>query len=199
MCPLNFSKTHFQFNMKKIILIITILASGLFFSQEKSNKLGFFSSIDANIGFDLGDIIRTNKAQTQYEIDQLPPGKYHYGFSAMVGYHPLNWFSLSGGLRYSYIDPNFHLIYFKVQPQVFVGDLKDEDYTYFFANFGRKINQTAAKEAGFVGIGFGMIEPFGKRFGHQFQVNLDDQIIDGSGTIFIGISYGIILFSNKDL
>lgn len=185
--------------MKKILLIFLFFSSSLFFSQEKSYKLGFFSSIDANIGFDLGDIIRTNQAQTQYEKDQLPPGKYNYGFNFLAGYQAFKWFSISGGFRYSYIDPNYHLLYYKVQPQFYLGNLKDEDYTYLFANFGTKINQTAAEQAGFVGIGVGFVEPISKRFGHQFQINLDDQILDGNGIIFIGISYGIIIFSNKNL
>lgn len=171
----------------------------LIFAQKQSYRLGFFTSIDANVGLDLADIIRTNQAQTEFEKENLPPGKYNYGFNLLAGYQPLNWFSISGGLRYSYIDPNYHMLYYKVQPQVYVGNLKDEDYTYLFANFGTKINHTAAKQAGFIGLGFGMVEPLSKRFGHQFQVYLDDQILDGSGNVFIGISYGIILFSNKNL
>jgi hypothetical protein len=53
-----------------------------------------------------------------------------------------------------------------VQPPFYIGNLKDEDYTYFFANFGAKINQTTAKRAGFVGVGVGFTEPLSKRFGH---------------------------------
>lgn len=185
--------------MKKIILLFFLFNYTLFFSQEESTKLGVFTSFDANIGLDLADIIRTSQAETQEEKDRLPPGKFNYGFSALAGIQPFNWFSVSGGLRYSYIDPNYHLLYYKLQPQFYLGDPKDEEFTYLFANFGSMINHTAAKQAGFVGIGVGFVEPLSKRFGHQFQINLDDQILDGNGNIFIGISYGIILFSNKNL
>lgn len=185
--------------MKRIVFLFLMSFATTIFAQEKIQKLGVFTSLDVNIGFDLVSIIKENQATTPYEKDQLPPGKFNYGFSALAGYQPLKWFSISGGLRYSFIDPNFHLIYYKVQPQFYIGDLQNEDAVYLFANFGEKLNQTAAKKAGFVGIGVGKIEPLSKRFGHQFQLSLDDQIIDGNGNIFIGISYGIILFSNKNL
>ena len=185
--------------MKKLILLFFIASSIFLYSQKTTTKLGVFTSLDANIGFDLGSMIRNSKAKTDYEKSKLPPGKYNYGFSVLAGYQPFNWFSVSGGLRYSYIDPNFHLIYYKVQPNFYINDPESDDLVYLFANFGNKINHTAAKNAGFVGIGIGAIEPLSKRFGHQFQVSLDDQIIDGESSVFIGISYGIILFSNKNL
>lgn len=185
--------------MQKLILVLFLSTSLSVFAQKKSTKLGVFTSVDANIGFDLASIMRDNQAQNEYEKSQLPPGKFNYGFSLLTGYQPLNWFSLSGGLRYSYIDPNFHLLYYKVQPNFYINNPEADDLVYLFANFGAKINHTAAKKAGFVGIGIGKTEPLSKRFGHQFQLSLDDQIIDGNGSIFIGLSYGIILFSNKNL
>ena len=185
--------------MKKFLIFSILFISVFNFAQEKPIKLGFFTSVDVNVGFDLGDLIRSNQAKTDYERSQLPPGKLNYGVSGMIGFHPLKWFSISGGLRYSFIDPNYHLIYYKIQPQFYLGNNGDDDLNYLFFNFGSKLNETAANTAGFVGIGFGKIETLSKRFGHQFQLSLDDQIIDGNGSIFIGLSYGIILFSNKNL
>lgn len=184
--------------MKKIyylFLLIPILG----FAQEKPNKLGVFGSIETNIGFDLGDMIRTSNAKTDYEKSQLPSGKFNYGFASQIGFQPLNWFALSGGLRYSYIDPNYHLLYFTVQPYFFLGDPRDEDFGFIFVNYGNKMNQTAARNGGFVGLGIGKIEPLSKRFGHKFQLYLEDQILDGNGNIFIGLSYGIVIFSNQKL
>ena len=79
--------------MKKIILLLLVSFSLFLFSQEKPNKLGVFTTLDANIGFDLGSIIRDNQAKSDYEKSQLPPGKYNYGFSLLAGYQPLKWFS----------------------------------------------------------------------------------------------------------
>lgn len=185
--------------MKRFLIFSILFISVFNFAQEKPFKLGFFTSIDANIGLDLGDIIRSNQAKTDYEKSQLPPGKFNYGLSGMIGFQPLNWFSISGGLRYSFIDPNYHLIYYKVQPQFYLGNNGDDDLNYLFFNFGNKLNETAANTAGYVGIGFGKIETLSKRFGHQFQVHLDYQNLDRDANVFIGFSYGIILFSNKNL
>lgn len=185
--------------MKKIFVIVLILFSPLIFAQEKPLKLGVFSTIDLNIGFDLPAIIKNNQAESEYEKSQLPPGKFNYGSSFMMGFHAVSWFSVSGGFRYSYIDPNYHLLYYKIQPQFYVGNPRDEDFLYLFANFGMKLNQTAAKKAGFFGIGVGKIEPLSKRFGHQFQISLDNQVTDNESNIFLGFSYGIVLFSNKNL
>lgn len=185
--------------MKKILFFLLIISSAECFAQEKSIKLGFFSSVDANIGFDLDDIIRSNQVKTDYEKSKLPPGKFNYGLSGMIGFQLLRWFSISGGLRYSYIDPNYHLVYYKVQPQFYVGNNSDDDLNYLFFNFGNKINETAANDAAFVGIGIGRIETLSKRFGHQFQLHLDYQNLDSDANVFIGFSYGILLFNNKNL
>lgn len=185
--------------MNRSLLFFLLVFSACAFGQEKAQKLGFHASLDANIGLDLADIIRTRQAKSDYEISQLPPGKFNYGFSAMAGYQPLSWLSLNGGLRYSYIDPNFHLIYYKIQPNFYLGDPNDEDFLYLFTNFGMKINETAAQKAGFFGIGVGKIEPLSTRFGHQFQAHLDIQGIDDEALVFVGLSYGITLFSNKNL
>ena len=185
--------------MKRTLFIFLIIISSSSFAQESPKKLGFFTSFDVNIGLDLADMIRRNRVQSDYEESQLPPGKFNYGITGMVGYQAFKWFSISGGLRYSFIDPNYHLVYYKVQPQFYLNSDSDDDFTFLFLNFGNKLNETAAKKASFVGIGIGKTETLSKRFGHQFQVSLDFQKIDHDTNVFIGISYGIILFSNKNL
>ena len=184
--------------MKKFYLLL-LFVSTLAFSQEKPAKLGVFGSLEASVGLDLADIIRTNNAQSDYEKSQLPPGKFNYGFTSQIGFQPFNWFALSGGIRYSYIDPNYHLLYAMVQPHFFLGDPKDQDFLYIYGNFGTKINQTAAKNAGFAGLGIGKIEPLNKHLGHKFQLYLEDQVLDGEGNIFIGLSYGVVFLGNKNL
>lgn len=53
--------------MKKFLIFSIVFISVFNFAQEKPIKLGFFTSVDANIGLDLGDIIRSNQAKTDYE------------------------------------------------------------------------------------------------------------------------------------
>ena len=129
--------------MKNFYLLFLIFPF-LGFGQEKAAKLGAFSTLETNIGLDLAQMIRDGRAKTDYEKSQLPPGKYNYGFTAQIGVQPLNWFALGGGLRYSYIDPNYHLLYAMVQPKFFLGDTRDEEFFYLFGSMGTKINRTAA-------------------------------------------------------
>ena len=184
--------------MKKFYFLFLFI-SVFGFAQEKPNKLGIFGTLEVGAGFDLADIIRTNQAKTDNEKSQLPPGKFNYGFTSQLGFQPLHWFALSGGLRYSYIDPNYHLLYAVVQPSFFLGDPKVEDFLYIYGSFGTKINHTASKNAGFAGVGVGKIEPLNRHFGHKFQLYLEDQVLEGEGNVFIGLSYGIVIFSNKNL
>lgn len=98
-------------------------------------------------------MIRNNKKQTEYEKWQSSPGKFNYGFSVNIGFQPLNWFALNGGLRYSYIDSDFHMIYATVQTMFFMNDPKYEDFEYLFLQLGSNINATASDNANFVGLG----------------------------------------------
>lgn len=181
--------------MKRIFFILVCFFGSLVNAQT-GKKLGFYTSLDANLAIDLAGVIQP-EPQTPYEKENADPGRFTYGASALVGYQPLNWFSVAGGLRYSYVLPNFHLIYYKFQTNFYVANKYEEDLTYIFANFGKKINRTAAESAGFLGLGVGKTEPLGNRFGHQFQLGLDLQSTGDDTVVFVGLSYGIILFSNK--
>ena len=186
---------------KKLLVLFSLFILGYSVkAQEKieSQKLGVFTSLEAQLGFDLASIFRQKPADQTYDqyFKESKPGKFNYGFTGQIGIHPISWFAISGGLRYSYIDPNFHMLYFQVQPYFFVTPPDEKQFGYVFGTFGTKINQTAANHASFGGVGVGRIEPLGKRFGQKYQIYLEDQVLDGNGTLFIGISYGIVLFSN---
>lgn len=181
----------------KRLFIFFLLISLVGKAQERREKLGFFGSIDANMGIDLVKLIRKNTEEGN-TIQTMKPGKFSYGFASQIGFQPLDWFSVSSGLRYNFIDPNFHLLYFTVNPYFFIGDKNSPDYHFIFAKFGNKINRTAVEKAAFVSLGFGKIEPLNEHVGHQFQIAIEDQILDNSGNFFIGLTYGIVFFSKKN-
>lgn len=185
--------------MRKTFILFILFSIFAFSQEKKSLKLGAFGSLEANIGLDLKEIIRRNNATNDYEKYNEPPGKFNYGFSANAGFQPLKWFAVSGGLRYSYVDPNYHLIYATAQPYFILNNPEDREFVYIFANIGQQINKTAAEKSGFLGLGIGKIEPINERLGQKFQIYLDDQVIAGEANVFIGISYGIVIFSNKNL
>ena len=186
--------------MKKIAIVLFVFSLSFFSAQKiEKKRLGFFTNLEANIGLDLKEIIQNNQAKTDYEKAQVPPGKFNYGFTGSVGYQFLDWFALHSGIRYSFIDPNYHLLYWTAQPYFIIGKNESEDFSFLFLNLGTKINQTATKNAGFIGLGIGKIEPLGKRFGHKVQLYVEGQQLDNDGSVFVGLSYGISLFSNQQL
>lgn len=185
--------------IKNLFTLTFLIFSILVFSQEKANKLGLFGTLEANIGLDVAAMIKESQATNEYERQKLDPGKFNYGFATQLGYQPLNWFAFATGVRYSYVDPNFHVVYWTVQPFFIVSNPKDEEFTYISANFGTQINRTASENAKLFGLSVGFFEPITKNLGNKFQVNLEVQDFDGNSTLFVGFSYGIAIFSNKKL
>lgn len=167
-------------------------------NKSDSQKMGFYTNLDANIGFDLVTILRSDKNKTEYEKQQEEPGKYNYGFTATAGFQPLKWFVFGAGLRYSYIDPNNHFIYFLIQPQFILNNPQDDDPFFLKLSLGKQINHTSINNNEFLGISFGKTEVLSPRFSHYFQFNLDFQNANDGGVAFVGFSYGVQIFSNKN-
>ena len=187
--------------MKKRFLYILIFISGFAFSQQKENlKLGFFSSLQADVGLDLAGIIREKKDPSIYYFEQNKyPTYFTYGFTGQVGYQPLNWFAMAAGLRYSYITPKFHNVYWMVQPYFFVSNPQDREFRYITASFGRQLNTThGLSDGGFMGLGVGGFGLISERVAQKVQFNLDVHSADYA-VWFLGVSYGITIFSNKNL
>ena len=183
--------------MKKLYLIL-LLISVLGFSQEKNKieKMGLYSTTTINLGLDLVQMI-ADKGKSDYELQNSPPGKFNYGITSILGYHLFNRLSLGTGLRYSFVDSNYHLVYLLAQSKIYLDDPEEEDPLFLNINYGKQINRTAINNATVIGIEIGKIEVLNNRFGHQFSINLDAQIFE-QGTLFVGFSYGITIFSNKD-
>lgn len=95
--------------MNKGLFFLLIL---LFFQlnaqhQQKDYKLGLFAEGSAHIGFDLASVIGTNEDREKHLT---------FGLGAQMGVQPLTWLAISGGFRYSYITPNYHLLGYNIQP-----------------------------------------------------------------------------------
>ncbi len=187
--------------MNKKLPLIFLLMSIVTFSQQKENlKLAVFGSVQADVGLDLGSIIRKpQNPEEYYSTTNQHPTYFTYGFTGQVGYQPLNWLALSGGLRYSYISPKFHNVYWMVQPYFFISNPIDREFQYITFNFGRQMNTTQGlSNNGFVGIGAGFYDLVSNHFAQKIQLNLDVQTADDA-VWFLGLSYGITIFSNKNL
>lgn len=183
--------------MKKLKYLL-ILLSVLGFSQEndKLEKMGLYSTTTMNLGLDLVQMI-ADRGKSDYERQISPPGKFNYGFTSVLGYHLFNRFAFGGGFRYSFVDDNYHLVYALFQSKIYLDDPEEEDPLFLNLNFGKQINRTATNNATVLGLEVGKMEVLNNRFGHQFSLYLDAQIFE-QGTLFVGFSYGITIFSNKD-
>ena len=83
------------------------------------------------------------------------------------------------------------------QSKIYLDDPKKKKKILLLINYGKQINRTAINNATVIGLEIGKMEVLNNRFGHQFSINLDAQIFE-QGTLFVGFSYGITIFSNKD-
>lgn len=184
-------------NMNKFFLLL-IFISVLGFSQQKNKyeKMGLYSTTNVNIGMDLVQLIK-DKNKSDYELHNSPPGKFNYGITSVLGYHFFRRFALGTGLRYSFVDSNYHLIYALVQSKFIINNPEEDDPVFLNINFGKQINKTATNNATVIGLELGKTEILNNRFGHQFSLNLDAQIFE-QGTLFVGFAYGITIFSNKE-
>lgn len=188
--------------MKILLLFLMLAPCQLLFSQgtKENLKLGTFGSLQADVGFDLPSILGKKLQTNEYEYRYSNQKTYFTGgFSSQIGYQPLNWLALAGGIRYSYISPMFHNLYWTVQPYFFITKPENLDFGYFTLQIGRQFNKTQGlDDNGFVQVGVGKFDVINNHTAQKFQLSLDVQLADDS-IWFLGISYGITFFSNKDL
>lgn len=179
------------------LFFFAVMSFSAFGQENSSLKLGTHVSLDANIGYDLLDVIKTSIRDENSFTETEEPGRFNYGFHFQYGIQPFNRFSLAAGIRYSYVTPYYHILYATGQANVYIGNIDQDEFSFVFARGGKMFNRSAVSEAQFFGVGYTNVQPISKNFGQTFQVYLEGQHIDKS-TLFIGFSYGIILFNRKN-
>lgn len=182
--------------MKNIFLLISFCSSLLFFSQETASKpvMGFYFNPSAHVGFNLAREKEVPNT-TQY-IESQPPRKLTYGVTAIGGYHFLPNFALGTGLRYSFIEDNYHLVYFVIQPKII---FSPGDRPFFIElNYGKQLNNAVVSDSEFWGARLGIQVSYSKRLSQEGGVVLEGHRLGGVNPFFIGLSYGITIFSNKN-
>lgn len=187
--------------MKRILLPLLIFFSLIGSAQQKElYKLKFFGTVQSDVGFDLATVIRKPDQQTGlYNAEDQSSMHFSYGFTGQVGYQPVNWLALSGGLRYSYISTKFHNVYWVVQPYFFTSDADSKDFNFLTIFFGTQLNTTQGlRNNRFFGMGLGKFDLVGNNLAQKIQLNLDIQQAE-KALWFVGFSYGITVFSNKNI
>jgi hypothetical protein len=183
--------------MRNLFLIVSLFSCCKFFSQEtavKKQKMDFYFNPSVNVGFKLNKEKKVPN-NTQY-IQPKAPNKIAYGITAIGGYNFLPNFALGSGLKYNFIQDNYHLIYWVIQPK-FIFDPGDRPF-YIDVNYGKQINNSVVSDSEFWGARLGIQVSYSKRMSQEGGIFFEGYKLGNANPFFIGLSYGITIFSNKN-
>ncbi|MCX8531340.1 hypothetical protein [Chryseobacterium luquanense] len=162
--------------------------------------MNFYLNPTLNVGYNLGNQIKDNQNKDsqyyQQYISPYLPNKLTYGMSVVGGYNFLSNFAIGTGLKYSYIDPNFHMLYWLIQPK-FIFNPGDEAF-FIDVTYGKQFNKSAVSNSDFWSLKAGLQVSYSKRLSQEGGLVLEGFQLGNSSAVFIGLSYGIIVFSNKN-
>lgn len=189
--------------IRNLFLVVLLMISLQLFSQvdpSKKPKMDFYLNTNLNAGYNLGNRIKENQNKDSYDYQQnvapFLPNDFTYGISAIGGYNFLPNFAIGTGLKYSYIDPNFHIMYWVIQPKV-IFNPGDEAF-FIDLTYGKQFNQSVVSNADFWSLKAGIQVSYSKRLSQEGGLFLEGAQLGNTGAVFIGISYGITIFSNKN-
>ncbi|MFL9833264.1 hypothetical protein [Chryseobacterium terrae] len=189
--------------IRNLFALVFLIFSVSVFSQVDSGKkpkMNFYVNPTLNVGYNLGNQIKDNQNKDsqyyqQYVAPYLP-NKITFGMSVVGGYNFLPNFAIGTGLKYSYIDPNFHLMYWLIQPK-FIFNPGDEAF-FIDVTYGKQFNKSAVSNSDFWSLKAGLQVAYSKRLSQEGGLVLEGFQLGNSNATFIGISYGITIFSNKN-
>lgn len=184
--------------IKNFLFLLSLLYTATCFSQEtetKKVKMDFYLNPSLNIGYNLQN--RDNQSTDSQYIEPKKIGKITYGISAIGGYNFLPNFALGTGFKYSFIEDNYHLVYWMIQPKIIFSP-GDRPF-YIDLNYGKQLNHSAISDSEFWGARLGIMVSYSKRLSQEGGITFEGHQLNGkSNGFFIGLSYGITIFSNKN-
>ncbi|MGK6341703.1 hypothetical protein ACMGDK_05650 [Chryseobacterium sp. DT-3] len=184
--------------IKNFLLLLGLLFSVTYFSQEtetKKAKMDFYFNPSLNISYNLQN--KDNQFTDSQYIEPKQIGKITYGITAIGGYNFLTNFALGTGLKYSFIEDNYHLVYWMIQPKIIFSP-GDRPF-YIDLNYGKQLNHSAISDSEFWGARLGIMVSYSKRLSQEGGITFEGYQLNGkSNGFFIGLSYGVTIFSNKN-
>ncbi|WP_267406024.1 MULTISPECIES: hypothetical protein [unclassified Chryseobacterium] len=183
--------------IKNLFLLLTLSSSMLVFSQNtetKKQSMGFYFNPSVNVGLNLKKD-RNTDYNSQY-VQQEIPRKLTYGINAIGGYNFLPNFAIGTGFRYSFMQDNFHLIYWVIQPKI-IFEPGDRPF-YIDLNYGKQLNNAVVNNSEFWGGRLGMQVSYSKRLSQEGGIFFEGHKLGSSNATYVGLSYGITIFSNKN-
>lgn len=182
----------------KLSLFFMVFAFIAVFSQnedDKKSKMDFYFNPSLNIGFNINK--KSESTNSQYIEPKSVLGNFTYGVTAIGGYNFLPNFALGTGFKYSFIQDNYHLIYWVIQPKIIFSP-GDRPF-YIDLNYGKQLNRSVISDTEFWGGRIGMQVSYSKRLSQEGGIVFEShQLKNGADGFFIGLSYGITMFSNKN-
>lgn len=187
--------------MRTLVLLFLVISS-LGFSQTESDKRpiqGFYFSPELSAGFNLSNIIQGNRDRNNNPNNPPVnyPNDFSYGISAMAGFNFIPNLSLGGGLKYTYTTDNFHILYGIIQPKILF-NVDDGDPIFIDLTYGFQLNKSVVDNADLYGIKVGKLVSHSKRLSQQGGFYVEGQQLGNTGVTFVGIFYGLTIFSNKN-
>jgi hypothetical protein len=184
--------------IKKLALLFILINYFNFSAQNTENKkpkMDFYFNPSLHVGYNLFKEKDNYDNNSQY-VQPAPDHKLTYGITAIGGYNFLPNFALGTGLRYNFIEDNYHLVYWVIQPKIIFAP-GDRPF-YIEANYGKQINNSVVSDSEFWGARLGMQVSFSKRLSQEGGIIFEGHKLGNSHPFFIGLSYGITIFSNKN-
>lgn len=185
--------------MKRNILFILILFSfSMLLAQETETKkttMDFYFNPSVNVGYNLHNNKNTPVPNSQY-IEAKPLSKLTYGITAIGGYNFLPNFAIGAGFKYSFIEDNYHLVYWVIQPRIIFAP-GDQPF-YIDLNYGKQLNHSVVSDSDFWGARLGLQVSYSKRLSQEGGIVLERHKVGDTNGFFIGLSYGVTIFSNKN-
>ena len=185
--------------MNKLSTLLLLVSSFGFSQTEKRPIQGFYFSPEASAGFNLSNIIEGNRDR-DINPNNPPvnyPNDFSYGISAVAGFNFIPNLSLGGGIKYTYTTDNFHILYGIIQPKILF-NVDDGEPVFIDLTYGFQLNRSVVDNADLYGIKVGKLVSHSKRLSQQGGFYLEGQQLGNTGVTFVGIFYGLTIFSNKN-
>ncbi|WP_294267633.1 hypothetical protein [uncultured Chryseobacterium sp.] len=182
---------------KKLLLLVASISFSFVFSQEvgsTKSTMGFYfnPSVHAGLKVVKEKYIPNN---TQY-IQPQATRKLTYGVTAIGGYHFLPNFAFGAGFRYSFIENNYHLLYLMIQPKIIF--TPGDNPLFIELSYGKQVNNSVISDSELWGGRIGMQVSYSKRLSQEGGIVVETYKTGNSTPLFIGLSYGVTIFGNKN-
>lgn len=185
--------------MKKIVLLLLFVSIFGFSQTAKRPIQGFYFSPELSAGFNLSNIIQGNRDRDNnpYNPPVNYPNDFSYGISALAGFNFIPNLSLGGGIKYTYTTDNFHILYVIIQPKILF-NIDDGEPVFIDLTYGFQLNKSVVDNADLFGIKVGKLVSHSKRLSQQGGLYFEGQQLGNTGVTFVGLFYGLTIFSNKN-